>query len=63
MVIYLVFLTLFIVSVHSFPLSSNTLERREQPNVPATPKLHLNPLEWGDLNFIHTTDIHGWLEV
>lgn len=19
------------------------------------------PLEWGDINFIHTTDTHGWL--
>jgi 2',3'-cyclic-nucleotide 2'-phosphodiesterase (5'-nucleotidase family) len=20
------------------------------------------PLEWGQLNFLHTTDTHGWLE-
>lgn len=34
--------------------------KREQPGVPETPKLNnLRPLEWGDINFIHTTDIHG----
>ncbi|KAI9278393.1 Metallo-dependent phosphatase-like protein [Phascolomyces articulosus] len=54
----------------SFLLSSTTitsgvighpLTKREQPNIPETPDLKLNPLEWGDVNFIHTTDTHGWL--
>ncbi|KAI7856228.1 Metallo-dependent phosphatase-like protein, partial [Circinella umbellata] len=61
MIIYLAFLTLFFAHVYSFPLSSS-LTKREQPDAPPTPKIDLNPLEWGDLNFIHTTDIHGWLE-
>ncbi|KAL1931515.1 hypothetical protein VTP01DRAFT_9658 [Rhizomucor pusillus] len=38
------------------------ISKREQPDVPETPKVNLRQLEWGDINFIHTTDIHGWLE-
>jgi len=36
--------------------------RRMQPdaqNATTTPKA---PLEWGQINFLHTTDTHGWLE-
>jgi 2',3'-cyclic-nucleotide 2'-phosphodiesterase (5'-nucleotidase family) len=36
--------------------------RRQQPeslNATTQPKA---PLEWGQLNFLHTTDTHGWLE-
>ncbi|KAF7673227.1 calcineurin-like phosphoesterase [Alternaria burnsii] len=36
--------------------------RRMQPdaqNATTTPKA---PLEWGQINFMHTTDTHGWLE-
>ena len=46
-------------TVYAHPL----LGKREQPGVPETPKLELKPLKWGDVNFIHTTDTHGWLEV
>jgi 2',3'-cyclic-nucleotide 2'-phosphodiesterase (5'-nucleotidase family) len=38
------------------------LVRRMQPdalNATANPK---GPLAWGQLNFLHTTDTHGWLE-
>ncbi|KAI9029778.1 nucleoside phosphatase family-domain-containing protein [Phycomyces nitens] len=42
--------------------TSGNVQKREQPGVPKTPKLDLNPLHWGDVNFIHTTDTHGWLE-
>lgn len=35
------------------------ISKREQPDVPETPKVNLRQLEWGDINFIHTTDIHG----
>ncbi|KAK6446472.1 hypothetical protein FP744_10002722 [Trichoderma asperellum] len=31
----------------------------EAPNARCGPKA---PLEWGQLNFLHTTDSHGWLE-
>ena len=58
MLIYLAFLTLFFAHVYSYPLSSSLI-KREQPDAPPTPGIDLNPLEWGDLNFIHTTDIHG----
>lgn len=33
--------------------------RRAEPSVPLPPPTR--PLEWGDINFIHTTDSHGWL--
>lgn len=36
--------------------------RRMQPdaqNATVRPKA---PLEWGQVNFLHTTDTHGWLE-
>ncbi|KAI0776233.1 Metallo-dependent phosphatase-like protein [Trametes elegans] len=33
--------------------------RRAFPQSPLTPPSR--PLEWGDLNIIHTTDSHGWL--
>lgn len=36
--------------------------RRMQPdasNATTSPKA---PLEWGQINFLHTTDTHGWLE-
>jgi 2',3'-cyclic-nucleotide 2'-phosphodiesterase (5'-nucleotidase family) len=36
--------------------------RRMQPealNATTGPKA---PLEWGQINFLHTTDTHGWLE-
>lgn len=38
------------------------LVRRQQPealNATTSPRA---PLEWGQLNFLHTTDTHGWLE-
>ncbi|KAH9935238.1 Metallo-dependent phosphatase-like protein [Epithele typhae] len=35
------------------------LARREYPQTYLVPPSR--PLEWGDLNFIHTTDTHGWL--
>ena len=40
----------------------NRLVRRMQPealNATTAPK---GPLEWGQINFLHTTDTHGWLE-
>ena len=33
--------------------------RRLQPSATLVPPTR--PLQWGDLNFIHTTDTHGWL--
>jgi 2',3'-cyclic-nucleotide 2'-phosphodiesterase (5'-nucleotidase family) len=33
--------------------------RREYPPVPVAPPAR--PLQWGDINVIHTTDSHGWL--
>jgi 2',3'-cyclic-nucleotide 2'-phosphodiesterase (5'-nucleotidase family) len=38
------------------------LVRREQPEALKAGYGPRAPLEWGQLNFIHTTDTHGWLE-
>ena len=36
--------------------------RRMQPGAPDATSLPRGPLEWGQLNILHTTDTHGWLE-
>ncbi|KAG4440478.1 hypothetical protein IFR05_004013 [Cadophora sp. M221] len=38
------------------------LVRRIQPGSNTTIAEPRGPLEWGELNFLHTTDTHGWLE-
>ncbi|KUJ12389.1 uncharacterized protein LY89DRAFT_623543 [Mollisia scopiformis] len=38
------------------------LVRRMQPEAQAATTSPKGPLEWGQLNFLHTTDTHGWLE-
>lgn len=34
---------------------------RTQEDAISAPKTYLKPLEWGDVNFVHVTDTHGWL--
>ncbi|KAF9157729.1 hypothetical protein DFQ26_008415 [Actinomortierella ambigua] len=41
--------------------ASANLERRAQPGAVQPPPVELRPLTWGDVNFISTTDSHGWL--
>ena len=36
--------------------------RRAQPDAQEATVAPRAPLEWGQLNFLHTTDTHGWLE-
>ncbi|GAO14074.1 uncharacterized protein UV8b_06472 [Ustilaginoidea virens] len=36
--------------------------KRMQPGAPNALYGPKKPLEWGQLNFLHTTDTHGWLE-
>ncbi|KAI2464330.1 Metallo-dependent phosphatase-like protein [Annulohypoxylon bovei var. microspora] len=38
-----------------------TVARTSQPGVPAPVAAPMRDLEWGQINLIHTTDIHGWL--
>ncbi|KAI8979381.1 Metallo-dependent phosphatase-like protein [Mycotypha africana] len=39
------------------------IDKRQQKDAIATPEIPpLRPLPWGDVNFLHTTDSHGWLE-
>ena len=35
--------------------------RCEQPSAPSPVSSPLRELPWGDLNFLHTTDTHGWI--
>jgi len=36
--------------------------RRMQPDAQGATVGPRGPLEWGQINFLHTTDTHGWLE-
>lgn len=36
--------------------------RRMQPDAENATTGPRGPLEWGQINFLHTTDTHGWLE-
>jgi len=36
--------------------------RRMQPDASNATTSPRAPLEWGQINFLHTTDTHGWLE-
>ena len=36
--------------------------RRMQPEAQGATVKPRAPLQWGQLNFLHTTDTHGWLE-
>ncbi|KAI1486625.1 ser/Thr protein phosphatase family [Biscogniauxia mediterranea] len=38
-----------------------TLVRGAQPGAPAPVAAPMRDLDWGQINFIHTTDTHGWL--
>lgn len=38
------------------------LVRRMQPDALNATSKPRGPLEWGQLNVLHTTDTHGWLE-
>ncbi|EJD40221.1 hypothetical protein AURDEDRAFT_139045 [Auricularia subglabra TFB-10046 SS5] len=39
----------------------HTHAKRLQPGATGATAWPTRPLEWGDINFIHTTDTHGWL--
>lgn len=43
-------------------LQHSRLSRRMQPEALNATVASTRPLEWGQLNFLHTTDTHGWLE-
>ncbi|KAI8632840.1 Metallo-dependent phosphatase-like protein [Xylariaceae sp. FL1651] len=41
-------------------VSLATVANGAQPGAPAPVPAPMRDLEWGQINFIHTTDIHGW---
>lgn len=42
-------------------LSCLSVALAEQPSAPSPRPAPLRSLQWGQLNFLHTTDTHGWL--
>lgn len=44
------------------PAEHKRLVRRIQPEAQGALTKPKGPLEWGQINFLHTTDTHGWLE-
>lgn len=46
----------------SDPIQHPRYSRRMQPEALNATIAPTRPLEWGQLNFLHTTDTHGWLE-
>ena len=52
-------------SCYGAPKKDVVMERirpRMQPDALSAVTGPRGPLEWGQINFIHTTDTHGWLE-
>jgi 2',3'-cyclic-nucleotide 2'-phosphodiesterase (5'-nucleotidase family) len=45
----------------NYDIHSRAVRRQQPEALDATTKPRA-PLEWGQLNFLHTTDTHGWLE-
>lgn len=42
-------------------MKSHDLTKRIQPGAQSTPPQQIKDLHWGQINFLHTTDTHGWL--
>ena len=42
-------------------MKKHDLSKRIQPAAIPTPPQHIKDLHWGQVNFLHTTDTHGWL--
>ncbi|KDQ13523.1 hypothetical protein BOTBODRAFT_160460 [Botryobasidium botryosum FD-172 SS1] len=40
---------------------NHAIKKRSQPGATQSTAFPSSPLIWGDVNFIHTTDSHGWL--
>ncbi|KAJ8508200.1 hypothetical protein ONZ45_g9512 [Pleurotus djamor] len=47
------------IAVEVLACDDHVHEKRAIPSSPLTPPHR--PLEWGDINILHTTDTHGWL--
>jgi 2',3'-cyclic-nucleotide 2'-phosphodiesterase (5'-nucleotidase family) len=42
-------------------MKKHEIAKRIQPSAQATPPQQIKDIHWGQLNFLHTTDTHGWL--
>lgn len=42
-------------------MKKHDLAKRMQPQAMVTPPQQIKDLHWGQINFLHTTDTHGWL--
>lgn len=52
---------LFSASVTFLLFFLSPFVRAVQPTAPEPIEVPLRDLKWGQLNFLHTTDTHGWL--
>jgi 2',3'-cyclic-nucleotide 2'-phosphodiesterase (5'-nucleotidase family) len=52
----------FAQSEESARAQASKIAPRMQPDSHNTTHWPTRPLPWGEINFIHTTDTHGWLE-
>jgi 2',3'-cyclic-nucleotide 2'-phosphodiesterase (5'-nucleotidase family) len=52
---------LFLIASALALTPSSSLSINQQPEAPSAPRSHHRPLDWGSLNFIHTTDVHVFL--
>jgi 2',3'-cyclic-nucleotide 2'-phosphodiesterase (5'-nucleotidase family) len=44
------------------PLSDNIIQPQQQKEAFNTTEIPRAPLPWGRVNFLHTSDTHGWLD-
>jgi 2',3'-cyclic-nucleotide 2'-phosphodiesterase (5'-nucleotidase family) len=42
-------------------MKKHDLAKRIQPTAQSTPAQQIKDIHWGQINFLHTTDTHGWL--
>jgi 2',3'-cyclic-nucleotide 2'-phosphodiesterase (5'-nucleotidase family) len=55
------FICLLALCLFALSLSLPSPAAASQPGAPAPAPAPLRSLHWGQLNFLHTTDTHGWL--
>ena len=49
-------------TVHALGSNSPTVSPRQQKEAMNPTEVPQRPLSWGNVNFIHTSDTHGWLD-
>jgi 2',3'-cyclic-nucleotide 2'-phosphodiesterase (5'-nucleotidase family) len=55
-------LSLAVAAFADEPLSDNIIQPQQQKEAFNTTEIPRAPLPWGRVNFLHTSDTHGWLD-